>query len=63
MKYIAYGSNLSVSQMAGRCPDAKVVGMAAIYGWKLVFRGCATIEPDKDRVVPVLIWEISQKDE
>jgi len=25
--YIAYGSNLSVAQMAHRCPDAKVVGM------------------------------------
>ena len=36
--YIAYGSNLSVEQMAHKCPDAKVVGMAAITGWKLVFR-------------------------
>jgi hypothetical protein len=61
--YIAYGSNLSVEQMAHRCPDAKVAGMAAIPDWKLVFRGCATIEPAKGRVVPVLIWEISERDE
>lgn len=61
--YIAYGSNLSVSQMALRCPDAKVAGMAAIKDWKLVFRGCATIEPAEGRVVPVLIWEISERDE
>ena len=61
--YIAYGSNLSVEQMAQRCPDAKVVGMAAIQGWKLVFRVHATIEPCAGRVVPVLIWEISDRDE
>lgn len=61
--YIAYGSNLSVEQMAHRCPDAKVAGMAAIKDWKLVFRTHATIEPAKGRVVPVLIWEISEKDE
>ena len=27
-KYIAYGSNLSVEQMAFRCPEAKIIGMA-----------------------------------
>ena len=61
--YIAYGSNLSVEQMAHRCPDAKVAGMAALEGWKLVFRMHATIEPAEGRVVPVLIWEISERDE
>ena len=61
--YIAYGSNLSVAQMAHRCPDAKVVGMAAIMDWKLVFRVHANIEPCEGRVVPVLIWEISEGDE
>ncbi|MBO6270903.1 MAG: gamma-glutamylcyclotransferase [Clostridium sp.] len=61
--YIAYGSNLSVEQMAHRCPEAKVAGMAALKNWKLVFRTHATIEPCEGRVVPVLIWEISQKDE
>ena len=34
--YIAYGSNLSVEQMAIRCPDAKIAGMAALKDWKLV---------------------------
>ena len=62
-KYIAYGSNLSVEQMAYRCPGAKVIGMAAIPDWKLVFRTHATIEPAKGRVVPVLLWEISAGDE
>ena len=62
-KYIAYGSNLSVEQMAFRCPKAKIIGMAAIQDWKLVFRVHATIEPAEGRVVPVLIWEISDRDE
>ena len=62
-KYIAYGSNLSVEQMKYRCPDAKVIGMAAIKDWKLVFRVHATIEPAEGRVVPALIWEIGDRDE
>ena len=49
--------------MAIRCPDAKPAGMAALKDWKLVFRTHATIEPCEVRVVPVLIWEISEKDE
>jgi len=61
--YIAYGSNLSVAQMAHRCPEARIAGMAALKDWKLVFRTHATIEPCEGRVVPVLIWEISRKDE
>lgn len=61
--YIAYGSNLSVEAMSRRCPDAKVTGMAAIRDWKLTFRVHANIEPCEGRVVPVLIWEISEADE
>ena len=61
--YIAYGSNLSVGQMARRCPDAEIVGTAALDGWQLLFKGCATIEPSADRNTPVLIWRISPRDE
>ena len=61
--YIAYGSNLSVGQMACRCPDAKVIGTAVIEGYALLFKGCATIEPRTGRTVPVLVWEISPEDE
>lgn len=61
--YIAYGSNLSVGQMATRCPDARVAGKAVLPDWKLVFRVHATIEPDKGATVPVLIWEIGDRDE
>ena len=43
--------------------EAKIIGMAAIQNWKLVFRTHATIEPAAGRVVPVLIWEITDRDE
>ena len=61
--YIAYGSNLSVEQMAHRCPDAKIAGMAVLKGWRLCFKIHADIEPCEGRVVPVLVWEISEADE
>lgn len=61
--YIAYGSNLSIEQMAYRCPTAKVVGTAMIEGYALVFKTHATVEPDLSRKVPVVIWEIQPNDE
>ncbi len=61
--YIAYGSNLSEEQMAVRCPDAKIAGMAALKDWKLTFKLHADIVPCNERVVPALVWEISEKDE
>lgn len=61
--YIAYGSNLSVEQMAHRCPDAKIIGRASLKNWKLVFKVHATIEPEEGSVVPVLVWQISDRDE
>ena len=61
--YIAYGSNLSVEQMAVRCPDAKVVGKAVLKDWRLCFKVHADIEPCEGRTVPVLVWEVSPSDE
>lgn len=64
MKYIAYGSNMSMEQMAFRCPDAHVVGVGYLEGWKLEFYLHATVEPVKrDGRVPVVVWEISESDE
>ena len=65
--YAAYGSNLSVSQMSYRCPDAEIVGTGKIMDYKLVFRLHADIEKhegsDTGSYVPVLIWRISKDDE
>ena len=61
--YIAYGSNLSESQMAYRCPTAKVVGTSILKDWRLLFNGPASIEKYEGYKVPILIWEIQPEDE
>jgi gamma-glutamylcyclotransferase (GGCT)/AIG2-like uncharacterized protein YtfP len=62
-KYIAYGSNLNLEQMAYRCPTAKVVGSAMLKGYRLTFRTYATLEPDPAAEVPVAVWELEPRDE
>ena len=45
--YIAYGSNLSVEQMAIRAPDAELAGTAILKDMRLIFKTHATVEPCK----------------
>lgn len=64
MKYIAYGSNMNLEQMAHRCPGSRVVCKGELHGWKLVFNIHADIirtgrEAD---VTPVIVWEIAPED-
>ena len=61
--YIAYGSNLSTTQMAVRCPMARLVGKAELSGWRLLFNYYATIEKKDGYSVPGLVWDISPSDE
>lgn len=69
MKYIAYGSNMSIEQMAYRCPGATIVGTGKIEGYNLLFRGrpysaVATVEKGREKSqVPVLVWEIDENHE
>lgn len=63
MYYVAYGSNMNVDQMSQRCPGAKPIGTAVLNDWKLVFKVHATIEPQKGSKVPVVVWELSDRDE
>ncbi|MDD3300341.1 MAG: gamma-glutamylcyclotransferase [Bacteroidales bacterium] len=68
MLYIAYGSNLNLSQMKQRCPTARVIGASEIKDHEIVFRGSrysavATIEPWEGSSVPVLLWGIQPEDE
>lgn len=63
MIYLAYGSNLHIEQMKRRCPTAEVLGTSTLHGYRLVFNGVATIEPDPDSRVPVLLWDIKPADE
>ena len=66
--YLAYGSNLNISQMARRCPDAKPWGATVLQDYKLTFWGgygnaVATIIPCEGSFVPVALWIITETDE
>lgn len=66
--YIAYGSNLNKEQMEYRCPTAEPIAVATLKDHKLVFQGRpygahANVIPAKGEEVPVVIWEITAKDE
>ena len=66
--YIAYGSNLNVSQMRMRCPGAIILGTAILKGWELLFKGSKTgsyltIEKKPGGSVPVAVWMITEEDE
>lgn len=66
--YLAYGSNLNIGQMRWRCPKARVLGIAEIANYRLLFKGSKTgsyltIEPFESGKVPVAVWEVSSADE
>lgn len=66
--YIAYGSNLNITQMRHRCPGALVVGTGYINDYQLLFKGSKTgsyltIEKAKGCKVPVAIWKVNEEHE
>ena len=61
--YAAYGSNMDKSQMMARCPDAVVAGKSYLENWELTLPFYANIEPAEGKKTPVLLWEITDKDE
>lgn len=66
--YIAYGSNLNIRQMLMRCPFARVIGIAEIQNYELLFKGSLTgayltIEPKVGASVPVAVWSVTEEDE
>lgn len=66
--YVAYGSNLNMRQMRGRCPGSVFVGTGEIQNYELQFKGSlhgahATIAPREGASVPVAIWKIQKRDE
>jgi phage replication-related protein YjqB (UPF0714/DUF867 family)/gamma-glutamylcyclotransferase (GGCT)/AIG2-like uncharacterized protein YtfP len=62
--YFAYGSNLSVGQMAQRCPDAGNPRRAVLadHDWLINQRGVATVEPLDGTQVHGVIWDVSDHD-
>lgn len=65
MKYIAYGSNMVQSQMARRCPNAKLIGTGYLPNHRLEFYLHATVERSRAKGpgVPIAVWEIDKIDE
>lgn len=66
--YIAYGSNLNISQMRMRCPGARIIGTSVIEDYQLLFKGSKigsylTIESKDGAEVPIVIWEVTATDE
>ena len=61
-RYFAYGSNMSVSQMARRCPGAIVGAVATLSGWrfKINRRGVATLVRDAKCEVTGLVWHLTE---
>ena len=66
--YAAYGSNLDTAQMRFRCPTAKPIAKSWLHDYRLVFKGHsrnahATVIPEEGQAVPLVIWEITARDE
>ena len=66
--YIAYGSNLNITQMRFRCPHARIIGTSVVPDYELLFKGSKTgsyltIEPKAGASVPVAVWETTAEDE
>ncbi len=61
--YFAYGSNLDVEQMAGRCPGARMRHPYTLKDWRLVFRGVADVIPAEGHEVRGGLYTITAEDE
>ena len=57
--YFAYGSNMNPDRIRERIPQARVVGRATIYGWRLVERLYADIERAKGGRVEGVLYLVS----
>ena len=65
--YFAYGSNLSLIQIARRCPGTEIIGRATLPDHRLIFPiqsgdwlgGVASIEPAAGRRVEGMIYRLN----
>jgi cation transport regulator ChaC len=62
--YFAYGSNMSRTHMARRCPGAVPIGPARLQGWRFIVTldGFASIVPAPGAVVHGVLWRLSARD-
>lgn len=66
--YIAYGSNVNLSQMSHRCPTATLYAKGILQNQEIIYRGeptnsYATIRKKEGSSIPILIWTIQEADE
>lgn len=67
--YFAYGSNLNLRNMKKMGPGIKCIGKTFLNDYRLVYKGiCSfdsylTIEPCKDKRVPIGVYKISKLNE
>jgi len=63
--YFAYGSNLSLAQMAQRCPSSPYLGVAVLRDWRWIInaRGYANVVPSPGDLVYGLTYALSEEDE
>ena len=63
--YFAYGANMHGLEMAERCPEADLVGLAVLkgYAFRIAKGGFGTAVPDALGVVHGVLWTISPDDE
>lgn len=61
--YFAYGSNMSPSQMARRCPGAQPVDRAVLADWRLIIthRGSANIVPERGAETHGVVWRFENR--
>jgi hypothetical protein len=62
--HFAYGSNMSRTLMAMRCPGARAVGVATLRGWRFLITvdGVGSIAPQPGGVVHGVLWRLSLRD-
>lgn len=62
MLYFAYGSNMSLTQMAGRCPSSTFEGKGRLLGyrWQINERGVGNIIESRDEYVEGVVYNIDR---
>ena len=70
MIYFAYGSNMDLEQMRGRCPGCQVIGMGQVTHYAMAFTrwsrswksGTADILPERGRTVYGVLYDLTFDD-
>ncbi len=62
--HFAYGSNMSRTLMAGRCPGATSMGNGVLAGWRFVITadGYASVAPQPSASVHGVLWRLGARD-